>query len=130
VALLFGPIQLDTIDPFEVINGAFRDQTEFAQDDIRVERIRVASDPTALAWKWSFTATAPPIRQLDVVRFATERAGGRWRVAGRLEWPEIANGVVLFDPDHGFLVVADTDGEDDEELIDIATDHLEMVCGG
>jgi len=44
--------------------------------------------------------------------------------------PEIANGILLFDPDYGYLMVADMDGENDQVLMGYAFDHLEMINGG
>ena len=130
MALVYGPTSPAEIDPIEVIKEAFADQAKFGAGDIRVERLRVRRDPLALAWRWSLTATAPRVNQRDVVRLAVRRAAGRWCVTGRREWPAIANGIVLNDPDRGWVVVADADGESNAVLVGHALDHLEMITGG
>ena len=82
------------------------------------------ADDCDAAWSWSLAASAPTVRDGQGEQFIEE--AGKMRRAADDERTPVSRGIVAeFDGYGGYVVVTDTDGEDDDALLDYAAGQLD-----
>ena len=131
MVLILGSIQMCDTTAEAVAVALCAVESKVTDDHVQIRHAYRERTHGALVMGWRLTRGAPAVYDREVTSFDGAVVRGRWSPTGPATHPEIRRGVA-FETEHGWVVTAATDNEDDDlaDLVEQARTHVAVLVEG
>ncbi len=128
MALIIGPITDPDLTPEQaVVQAAQAIRQPLTPEHIRVTPVAPPPGIGGPVWRWVLVEGAPQVLDTEVTVYPGAEEHGHWRPTHHQAPAEIRGGLVVAS-EHGWVVVAVHQGDEDEDLTELADQALAHVA--